>query len=84
MSPPAEPSSSLLDGLRAVYAPVVAMRQALDEGKPKVDERTWTVFWRVVVDGQDVARVAEEMGMTAGAVRVAKCRVLQRLRDEME
>jgi RNA polymerase sigma-70 factor (ECF subfamily) len=62
----------------------LALRQALDLVQPKVGERTWTAFWRVVVDGQDVALVAEQLGMTAGGVRVAKCRVLQRLRDELE
>jgi len=62
----------------------LALRRALDIVQAKVDTRTWTAFWRTVVDGQDVALVAAELRMTAGAVRVAKSRILQRLRDEMD
>ncbi|NUQ64798.1 MAG: sigma-70 family RNA polymerase sigma factor [Pirellulales bacterium] len=43
---------------------------------------TWQAFWRVVVDGQSATDVAAELGMTAGAVRQAKYRVLARLRCE--
>src|SRR5207244_5812870 len=46
-------------------------------------ESTWRAFWRVVVDGRAPQEGAEELGMSAGAVRVAKCRVLQRLRQEL-
>jgi RNA polymerase sigma-70 factor (ECF subfamily) len=47
------------------------------------EERTWRAFWRVVVDGQSPHDVAEELAMTPGAVRVAKCRVLHCLRREL-
>jgi RNA polymerase sigma-70 factor (ECF subfamily) len=47
------------------------------------EERTWQAFWRVVVAGQSPQEVAAELAMTAGAVRVAKCRVLHRLRQEL-
>jgi hypothetical protein len=33
--------------------------------------------------GADAAHAAEELGMTPGAVRVAKSRVLHRLREEL-
>ena len=46
-------------------------------------ENTWKAFWRVVVDGQSPKDVAEELSMQPGTVRVAKSRVLQRLRQEM-
>jgi len=45
--------------------------------------RTWQAFWRTAVDGRTAAEAAGELGMTAGAVRVAKSRVLQRLREEL-
>jgi RNA polymerase sigma-70 factor (ECF subfamily) len=61
-----------------------ALRRVLDLVQANVDRRSWTAFWRTVVDGQDMHLVAAELGMTPGAVRVAKCRVLQRLRDELE
>lgn len=46
-------------------------------------ERTWQAFWRTTVDGLTAAEAAAELSMTAGAVRVAKSRVLQRLREEL-
>jgi RNA polymerase sigma-70 factor (ECF subfamily) len=46
-------------------------------------ESTWRAFWGVVVDGRSPQEVGAGLGMTAGAVRVAKCRVLHRLRQEL-
>ncbi len=63
---------------------MLALRRALDIVQPEVEAKTWAAFWRTVIDGQDIALVAEQLQMTPGAVRVAKCRVLQRLRDELE
>lgn len=48
---------------------------------------TWQAFWETGVMGVSVADAANKLGMTVGATRVAKCRVLARLRDavtEME
>ena len=58
-------------------------RQALELIRNEFREPTWQAFWKVVVDGRSPADVAEEMRMNPGAVRVAKCRVLQRLRLEL-
>lgn len=46
-------------------------------------ERTWRAFWRVTVDEQSPAEVAEELGMTLQAVYQAKYRVLHRLRRQL-
>jgi RNA polymerase sigma-70 factor (ECF subfamily) len=51
--------------------------------RAEFEDRTWLAFWRVVVDGQPAPDVAQELLMTPGAVRVAKCRVLNRLRREL-
>jgi RNA polymerase sigma-70 factor (ECF subfamily) len=40
-------------------------------------------FWRTAVDGQSAAETAAELGMSVPAVRMAKSRVLHRLRQEM-
>jgi RNA polymerase sigma-70 factor (ECF subfamily) len=45
--------------------------------------QTWQAFWRLAVEGRPVAEVAEELGMTAAAVRQAKYRVLCRLHEEL-
>jgi RNA polymerase sigma-70 factor (ECF subfamily) len=59
------------------------LHRALANIKDDFEERTWKAFWRVVVDGQPSPGVAQELGMSQGAVRVAKCRVLHRLRLEL-
>jgi RNA polymerase sigma-70 factor (ECF subfamily) len=59
------------------------LQRALSLIQVDFEERSWRAFWRVVVDERSPQEVAEELGMSAGAVRVAKCRVLQRLRLEL-
>ncbi len=59
------------------------LRRALDLIRAEFEERTWRAFWRTTVDGQTPTDVAAELGMSPGAVRVAKCRVLRRLREEL-
>jgi RNA polymerase sigma-70 factor (ECF subfamily) len=44
---------------------------------------TWQACWEHVVSGKSAAEVAAELGLTAGAVRAAKFRVLCRLRQEL-
>jgi RNA polymerase sigma-70 factor (ECF subfamily) len=51
--------------------------------RPEFEERTWKAFWRTAVDGRPPQDVASELSMSAGAIRVAKSRVLQRLREEL-
>jgi RNA polymerase sigma-70 factor (ECF subfamily) len=46
------------------------------------EDRTWKAFWQVAVEGRPPAEVAAELGMTVGAVYIAKSRVLKRLRQE--
>lgn len=58
-------------------------RRALEAIRPQFDPKTWQAFWRVVVDGLSAAEAGAEVGMRAGTVRVAKSRVLQRLRRHL-
>lgn len=58
-------------------------QRALQLIQTEFEPRTWMAFWRVVVGGQSAPEVAAELAMTPGAVRVAKCRVLHRLRQEL-
>ncbi|MES2788224.1 MAG: sigma-70 family RNA polymerase sigma factor [Planctomycetota bacterium] len=59
------------------------IQRALELIRSEFTPRTWQAFWRVAVDGQRAVDVAEELEMRPGAVRVAKSRVLQRLRQEL-
>lgn len=45
---------------------------------------TWDACWRYAVEGRPAAEVGQELGLTANAVRIAKCRVFSRLRKELE
>lgn len=45
---------------------------------------TWKACWELVVNGQPAAEVARALGITENAVYVAKCRVLGRLRQELD
>ncbi len=57
--------------------------RALELIKADFQDQTWQAFWGVVVDGKLAKDVAEELSMRPGTVRVAKSRVLQRLRQEL-
>ncbi len=45
---------------------------------------TWQAFWHTAVDGLLASEVGQRLGMTPGAVYVAKSRVLSRLREEID
>jgi len=51
----------------------------------KVDFRdaTWQVFWRTVVQNEPVEVVSRELGLTTGAVYIARSRVLTRIKQEI-
>ena len=58
------------------------LQRALSNIRPHFHEQTWQAFWKVVIDGRETTDVANELAMRSGAVRVAKSRVLKRLRQE--
>jgi RNA polymerase sigma-70 factor (ECF subfamily) len=43
--------------------------------------KAWQAFWSTTLAGKTPAVAAQELGMSVGAVRVAKCRVLARLKE---
>jgi RNA polymerase sigma-70 factor (ECF subfamily) len=56
---------------------------AAERVRSEFRDNTWQAFWRTVVGGEDVDAVARELGMTRGAVYVARSRVTARVRDEI-
>jgi RNA polymerase sigma-70 factor (ECF subfamily) len=58
-------------------------RQALDLIRGEFEPRTWQAFWLSTVEGLAAKDVGAELEMSPGAVRVAKSRVLRRLREEL-
>ena len=59
------------------------LRRGLDLIRDEFEARTWQAFWLTAVEGRAPKDVAVELGMSGGAVRVAKSRVLHRLRAEL-
>ena len=59
------------------------LHRALAAIQGEFHERTWQAFWGVVVEGRAAADVGADLNMKPGAVRVAKSRVLLRLRREL-
>ena len=57
--------------------------RALDLIRAEFEPRTWQAFWQTTIDGRAPKDVAADLGMSPGAVRVAKSRVLHRLREEL-
>jgi RNA polymerase sigma-70 factor (ECF subfamily) len=45
---------------------------------------TWEAFWRTAVEGKSGAAVAAELGLSVGAVYVARSRVLARLTEQVQ
>lgn len=57
--------------------------RALQILKSDFEEKTWQAFWYVVVEERPAGDVADLLEMTPQAVRQAKYRILQRLREEL-
>ena len=49
-----------------------------------VKPQTWQAFWRTAIEGQDIAFVAQSLGMSVTAVYIARCRVIHRLKNVIE
>lgn len=58
-------------------------RAAAERIRTAFKRKTWQAFWRTCVDGEPIRTVASELQMTAGAVYVARSRVIARLSQEI-
>ena len=70
---PEEDPPSELEALR---------RRALELVRGQVAERTWQAFWLTAIEGHDSAEVAASLEVSATTVRMAKSRVLHRLKEQ--
>ncbi|MBI1248004.1 sigma-70 family RNA polymerase sigma factor [bacterium] len=53
---------------------------AAEKAKSHFAEDTWEAFWRTGVKGESIDQVAAALGKNPGTIRVARCRVLAKLR----
>ena len=57
---------------------------AMDRVKGEFQEKTWRAFRLTAVEGVAAAEAAKQVGISPGAVYVAKSRILARLKEEVE
>jgi RNA polymerase sigma-70 factor, ECF subfamily len=78
----------IADALDSEVAPprlqVEAVHRSAELVKSEFEPPTWQAFWLTAVEGRKGTDVAEELGMSVGAVYMAKSRVLRRLREELD
>jgi RNA polymerase sigma-70 factor (ECF subfamily) len=56
---------------------------AMERVRGEFQEATWRAFWLTAVDGRAAREAGDTLGMSPGAVYVAKSRVLARLKEEV-
>lgn len=71
------------DDPQAASAEADLVRRALDLVRSEFEDRTWQACLQTAVDGRNPADVAADLGMSVGALYVARSRVLKRLRQEL-
>ncbi|MGH7138015.1 MAG: RNA polymerase sigma factor [Pirellulales bacterium] len=84
---------AMLDMLPAAEEPASAefdyeLRRAMfqragEQVRAEVQPATWAAFWETSIAGKSPADAAVKLGLSVGAIRVAKCRVLARLRAKV-
>jgi RNA polymerase sigma-70 factor (ECF subfamily) len=58
--------------------------RALEVIRADFQPHTWQAFWEFFTSGKDAAAVAADLGVRVAVIYSAKCRVLRRLRQELE
>jgi RNA polymerase sigma-70 factor (ECF subfamily) len=58
-------------------------QRSLECVRSEFEPRTWTMFWRTVVDDVPTAVVAADLGVSSTAVRQSRSRVMRRIREEI-
>jgi len=77
-----EPSPSDLFEEKEYRTYLVARAMELLRGS--LQRTTYRACWEYVIRGRPAAEIAEELGISVNAVYIAKCRVLRRLRQELD
>jgi len=50
---------------------------------PEFRDKTWKAFWLTFVDGVDIQVAGQQLGMSAGAIYIARSRVMNRMKEEI-
>jgi RNA polymerase sigma-70 factor (ECF subfamily) len=89
--------SGARERLEALAGPELGLAEAWDEEyqrsladlamqrvRGEVQPATWQAFWQTAVEGRSAREAGAGLGMSAGAVYVARSRVLTRLKEEVQ
>jgi RNA polymerase sigma-70 factor (ECF subfamily) len=76
------------DDAESAYWDREYQRQLFDWVAKKVQsefrETTWQAFWATAVENREIKEVAQELGISVGAIYIARSRILVRIREEIE
>ena len=61
-----------------------AFAWAAEQIRKEFREITWQAFWLTSVEDRPIAEVAETLGISPGAIYIARSRVMARLREKVE
>lgn len=53
---------------------------AAEQVRHEFIDSSWSAFWATVIDGQPVAEVAEELGVSRGSIYMSRSRIVARIR----
>jgi len=56
---------------------------AAEQVRGHFQDSTWQAFWQTAVENRPPREVADHLGLSVGAVYIAKSRVLARLREQV-
>jgi RNA polymerase sigma-70 factor (ECF subfamily) len=56
---------------------------AAEQVREEFEEPSWQAFWATAIDGKKAADVAGELGLSVGAVYIAKSRIQARLKERV-
>jgi len=57
---------------------------AADKVHCEFEEPSWQAFWRTAVEGQSGQEVADTLGISVGAVYIAKSRILSKIKQRIQ
>lgn len=57
---------------------------AAESVRTEFRENSWRAFWETQVEGRSVADVADDLGVSAGAIYMSRSRVFARIRNRIE
>ena len=79
-----EPASEEPPAPVAVEAESLAVPFTAEQIRDEFRKTTWRAFWLTSVEGGQIKEVADKLGISVGAVYIARSRVMARLRQTIE